>query len=83
MAIRDFAKIFKIGELQVLYYVEYDHDHEKDEMGILHQMIQDDEINFDMKAKNISVENAFKLFDGMNEEIAAKLIKMYEEVMAG
>lgn len=80
---RDFAKIFKIGETQVLYFVEYDSDHEKDEMAIVHQMIQDDDINFDLTMKNIPVDAAFKVFDGMTEASAQKLIAMYENATGG
>jgi len=80
---REWAKIYKIGETQVLYFVEYDSDHAEDEMAIVHQMIQDDDINFDMKLRNISVEKAFKIYDGMTEESAKKLIDIYENAVGG
>jgi pantothenate kinase len=80
-SMREWAKILRVDETQILYFVEYDTEHEKDEMAILHQMIQDDDVNFDMKLRNVSVETAFKLYDSMDENAARKLIGIYENTV--
>jgi len=61
----DFAKLFRVGQYQLLVFIE--DDQEKDDHSILHQMVDLDGARMDlaMKGPTSAMEKLFDLYDNL------------------